>query len=88
MECLYQVLCMKRTLKTVCSRKAQCCSERETVLRENHIDRESKSLNLTIYLYICYDEHEAPISCNTTIYLSYIEPTSETYFSFKVCNTA
>ena len=36
------------------------------------INRESKSLELTIWLYRCYDEHEAPSSCNTTVYLSWL----------------
>ena len=40
--------------------------------RENHVNRESKSLELKIYLYICYDEHEAPISCNNNVYLSWL----------------
>ena len=34
------------------------------------INRESKSLELKIYLYRSYDEHEAHIGCNTTTYLS------------------
>ena len=34
------------------------------------INRESKSLDITIYLYSCYDEHKAPSICNTTVYLS------------------
>ena len=34
------------------------------------INREIKSLELTIYLYLCYDEHESLSSCNTTFYLS------------------
>ena len=42
----------------------------EIVLRENHGKIESKSLEFTILLYICYDEHEAPISCNNIVYLS------------------
>ena len=41
------------------------------MLRENHENIESKSLELTIQLYICYDEKEAPGSCNKTIYLSW-----------------
>ena len=61
---------MKRTFKTVCSRKELCCSKLKTVLRENYLNRESKGLDLTIYLYRCYDEHEAPINCNAAIYLS------------------
>ena len=60
---------MKRTLKTVYSRINQCCSKFKTVLRDNHVNIESKSLELTIYLYIC-SEREAPISCKTTVYLS------------------
>ena len=35
------------------------------------INRESKSLEITIYLYRCYDEHESARICNTTVYLSY-----------------
>ena len=44
------------------------------------INRRSKSLQLTIDLYRYYDEHDAPRSCNTTVYLSvsmdtfYIDP--------------
>ena len=38
---------------------------------ELFINREGKSLELTIYLYLCYNEHEAPSSCNNTVYLSY-----------------
>ena len=34
------------------------------------INRESKSLELKIKLDIFYGEHEYPISCNTTVYLS------------------
>ena len=51
----------------------QFCSECKTVLRENHVNRESNILELTIYLYNWYDEHEAPRSCSTTVYLSIIE---------------
>ena len=60
---------MKVALKTVCSRKEQCCSKWKTVLRENHENRKSGSLELTIQLYICYDQREAPISFNTKVYL-------------------
>ena len=38
----------KGTLKTLCSRKEQCCSKWEKVLIENHVNRESKSLEITI----------------------------------------
>ena len=62
---------MKITSKTVYSRK-KCCSEWRTVLKENHVNIESKSLDRTIELYLCYDEHEAPSSCNTTVYLSWL----------------
>ena len=48
----------------------QWCYECKTVVRENHVNRENNSLYFTIYLYIFYDEHEATISCNTTVYLS------------------
>ena len=41
----------------------------EIVLRENHVNSESKSLELTIYLFQFYYEHEAPSSFNTTIHL-------------------
>ena len=34
------------------------------------IDKESKILEINIYLYLCVDEHEAPSSCNITVYLS------------------
>ena len=34
------------------------------------INREIKILDITIYLYLSFDEHEAPRSCNTTVYLS------------------
>ena len=52
----------------------QCCSKCKIVLIENHLNRESKSLELTIYLYICYYEHEAP-HCNNTVYLSNLPTT-------------
>ena len=51
-------------------------NENNVVLNKNSvevkpcIDRESKIPDLTIKLYICYDEHEYPSSCNTTAYLS------------------
>ena len=51
-------------------------NENNVVLNETNdegkpcIDRESKSLELTIQLYSCYEKHEAPSSCNTTVYLS------------------
>ena len=32
-------------------------------------NRESKSLEIKVYLYRCYDEHASPSSCNTTVYL-------------------
>ena len=58
----------------------QCLFQKEknVVLNENRVEGkpciniESKSLELTIYLYSCYDEHEAPRSCNTDVYLSTI----------------
>ena len=40
------------------------------VERKPCINRETKILELTIKLYLYYDEHEAPRSCNTTVYLS------------------
>ena len=51
-------------------------NENNVVLNEKSVEgkpcinRESNSLELTIYLYSCYDEYEAPSSCNTTVYLS------------------
>ena len=42
------------------------------MLRENRVDRESKSLGITIQLYRRYDEHEAPISCTNTVFLSWL----------------
>ena len=42
----------------------------EKVLRENHVNRKSKKLYLTFQLYRCYDELEAPSSCNTTVFFS------------------
>ena len=36
------------------------------------ISRESICFDLTIYLYGCYDEHESPRSCNSTVYLSWL----------------
>ena len=41
----------------------------EKVLKENHVNREINSLEITIQLYICY-EHEDPKICNTNLYLS------------------
>ena len=61
---------MKRTLKMLCSR------EKNVVLNENIfegkpcINIESKSLDLIIWLYLCYNEHEALSSCNNIVYLS------------------
>ena len=48
----------------------QCYSKWEKVLIENYVNRESNILELKIYLYRCYYEHEAHISFNTTVYLS------------------
>ena len=48
------------------------------VLNENSVEGkpciniESKILELTIQLYICYDENESPSSRNTTVYLSWL----------------
>ena len=56
--------------------KLSVLKENNVVLNENSvegkkcIDRESKSLELTIYLYRCYDGQKDPRSCNTTVYLS------------------
>ena len=36
------------------------------------INRDIKSSDITIQLYRCYDEYEAPIICNTTVYLSWL----------------
>ena len=36
------------------------------------INRETKSLEITIQLYSCYDEHESTRSCNTTVSLSHL----------------
>ena len=53
-------------------------NENNVVLNENSVEgkpcinRESKILAIKIYLYSCYDEHEAPISCNITVYLSWL----------------
>ena len=35
------------------------------------MNREIKSLELTIQLYSFYDKHEVPSNCNTTVYLSF-----------------
>ena len=51
-------------------------NKNNVVLNENSVEgkpcinRESKSLEITIKLYSCYDEHEIPSSCNTPVYLS------------------
>ena len=53
-------------------------NENNVVLNENSVEGkpciniESDSLELTIMLYMCYDKHEAPNSCNTTVYLSWL----------------
>ena len=47
-KCVYQVLYMKRTLRTVYSIRKQCCSRWKIALRLNHVNKESKSLELTI----------------------------------------
>ena len=63
--------------------------ENNVAMNENSVEGnpciniESKSLELIIQLYICYDEHEAPISCNTTVYLSWLLH-SEDYLVGKV----
>ena len=47
-------------------------NEKNVVLNENSVEgkpcinKESKSLEITIYLYSCYDEDESSSSCNTT----------------------
>ena len=48
----------------------KCYSKWEKVLWENHVNRESEIIELTIYLYMCYNEHEDSSSCSTTVYLS------------------
>ena len=42
----------------------------ENNVEKKNVNRESKSLELTIQLYRCYGEHEYPSSCITTVYLS------------------
>ena len=42
---------------------------KKKVLRENHVNRESTSLEFSIQIYICY-EHESLQIFNTTVYLS------------------
>ena len=55
-------------------------NEKNVVLNENSVEgksginRENNILELLIYLYSCYDEHEYPRSCNTTFYLSQGKP--------------
>ena len=40
------------------------------------------ALDITIQLYRCYDEHESPSSCNTTVYLSwFLHPEQEEKFT-------
>ena len=43
----------------------------ENTIERKHVNRESKTLDLKIWLYKCYDENESPISCNITFYLSW-----------------
>ena len=43
----------------------------ENSVKRNHVNRESKSLDLTIYLNRCC-EHEAPSRCNTTVYFAWL----------------
>ena len=56
--------------------KLYVLEESNVVMNENsgelkpYINRESNSLELTIKLYRCYDEHESSSSCNITVYLS------------------
>ena len=45
--------------------------QKKTDFIENNLNRKSKILELTIYLYRCYYEHEAPRSYNSTVYLSH-----------------
>ena len=55
-------------------------NENNFILNENSVDgkpcinRESKSLEIKIYLYSCYDEHEDHSNCNTSVYLSVCLP--------------
>ena len=53
------------------------------MLIKNHLNRESKSLDLTISLYRCYDGHKALSSCNTTIYLSGSSPLFDYYNKWR-----
>ena len=59
-----------RTLKTFCSRRNNVVLNKNNVEGEICINSESNRLEITIWLYRCYGEHEAPRSCNTTFYLS------------------
>ena len=60
-------------------------NENNVVLNENSvglkpcINRESNSLELTIQVYSWYNEHEAPRSCNTTVYLSESYPQNDNF---------
>ena len=47
---------------------------RKSVEKKPCINRDSRNFNLKILLYLCYDEHEPPSSCNTTVYLSQSNP--------------
>ena len=44
----------------------------ENSVEKNNVNRVSKSLKLKIKVYRCYDDHEAPSSSNTTVYLSWL----------------
>ena len=43
----------------------------KTVLRDNHVIRESIFSDITVYLFKCY-EHESLSSCNTAVYLAWV----------------
>ena len=43
-----------------------------SVERKPYINRKSNILELKIWLYLYYDEHEALSSCYTTAYLSWL----------------
>ena len=57
-------------MKTVYPDENNVFLNEKSVERKPYINRESKCDDLTIKLYSCYDKHEAPSSCNTTLYLS------------------
>ena len=58
---------------------------KKTVLRVNHINI-NKCNDHTIYFYRIYERYEAPISCNTTIYLSSLFNWTCLVFAFDQIN--